>query len=289
MNDDYLWNKTGRDREVEALEELLSPLGHAARKAAPAPVKAKARGVWPVLAILAAAAGIALAFRWWMPVTTQEASLMIRPIAAGQIDLKEYGTVQVHEGAVVSVIRLTDEKIHLRLERGTIDARITLAARPRLFQVETPATTCVDLGCHYTLSVEADGSTFVHVDLGEVAFVEGGRETWIPKDASCRAWPSRGSGTPRWDDARPELIAAIEALDRAKPGESSAAAAALIRTCDQKRDALSLWHLTNESDRAVADAAWKKLIELIGVPEGVDDARAAEAAESWKRHLESSW
>jgi len=287
VNDDYLWNKKGRDREVEALEDLLAPLRHEARSAVPPPPKA--RRTWrPMLLTLAAAAAIVLAIRWWIP-ATQRGALTTPAIAAREIDLKQFGSVKVHEGAVLAVVRNTEEDIRLRLERGTIEARITLAARPRLFQVETPATTCVDLGCQYTLTVEPDGSTFVHVDLGQVAFVEDGRETWIPSDASCRAWPSRGSGTPRWDDTRPELLAAIEKLDRAQPSESSAAAQALIRLCDRTRDALSLWHLTKERDRAVADAAWEKLIELTGTPEGVDDPRVPAAAEHWKQHLESIW
>lgn len=287
MNDDYLWNKSGRDSEVEALEELLSPLRYAGPRTAPPP--AKPRPTWGRIALsLAAAAAIVFAVRWWNP-ETERGAAATPALAAREIDLKEFGSVQVHEGAVLAVVRNTDEDIRLRLERGTIEARITLAARPRLFQVETPATICVDLGCHYTLTVEPDGSTFVHVDQGEVAFVDGGRETWIPSDASCRAWPSRGSGTPRWNDTRPELLAAIDKLDRAEQRESSAAAQAVIQLCTQTRDALSLWHLTQESDRAVADAAWKTLIELAGTPEGVNDPRAPEAAEHWKQHLESTW
>jgi hypothetical protein len=287
VNDDYLWNKTGRDREVEALEDLLAPLRHGARSPAPAP--RQARRIWgPLLATLALAAGIALAIHFlWTPAADRGAAT--NSVAAREIDLKQFGSVRVHAGAVVSVVRQTDEDIRLRLERGTIDARITLAARPRLFQVETPATTCVDLGCHYTLTVEPDGSTFVHVDLGGVAFVENGRETWIPRDASCRAWPSRGSGTPRWDDARPELVAAIETLDRAPPSGRSAAAQAVIQVCDQKRDALSLWHLAHESEAQIAEPAWRALLALTGPPDGVENPRAPEAAERWKLHLESKW
>jgi hypothetical protein len=209
--------------------------------------------------------------------------------SARSIDLKQYGTVDVHAGALVEVVRQTDDDIRLRLERGTIEARITLAARPRLFQVETPATMCVDLGCRYTLTVEPDGSTFVRVELGQVAFVDNGRETWIPRGASCRAWPARGSGTPRWDDAPGALAAAIETLDRSEAGGRSAAARKVIGLCASPRDALPLWHLAHEEEREVADAAWSALVGLVGAPAGVDEPRGAAAAEDWKAHLQAVW
>jgi hypothetical protein len=328
VNDDYLWDKTGHDREVEALEELLEPLRQGARGAeerprgasasAPLPLCAsepvvpcagasasvplrddarelepaarRSRLVWiPALATLATAAAVVAAVRWWTPGTEPAGATEPGTTAAREIDLKQYGTVDVHPGAVLEVVRQTDDDIRLRLERGTIEARITLAARPRLFQVETPATICVDLGCRYTLTVEPDGSTFVHVDAGEVAFEGGGRETWIPSAASCRAWRSRGSGTPRWDDAPPALAAAIDALDRSDPSGRRAAAEQVIALCDAPRDALSLWHLAHDLDPGIAEAAWSALVDLVGVPEGVLDPRAASAAETWKLHLESVW
>jgi hypothetical protein len=275
VNDEYLWNKQGSDREVEALEELLAPLRHGTREPARTP-----RRTWiRALAALAAAAGIVLALRWWTPGATE----------ARSIDLKQYGTVDVHPGAVFEVVRQTDDDIRLRLERGTIEARITLAARPRLFQVETPATTCVDLGCRYTLTVEPDGSTFVRVELGQVAFVDAGHETWIPRGASCHAWPARGSGTPRWDDAPPALAAAIETLDRSEPSARRGAAQQAIGLCSTQRDALPLWHLAHDGEHEVAEAAWSALVRLVGAPEGVEDPRSASAAEAWKLHLEAVW
>jgi hypothetical protein len=287
VNDDYLWNKTGRDPEIEALEELLAPLRYGARGVVAAPQRERRKWPW-VVAALATAAALVLTIRWWIPATESAMTNV-----AQTIDLKQYGSVDVHAGAVVQVVRNTDEDIRLRLERGPIEARISLAARPRLFQVETPATTCVDLGCHYTLTVDADGSTFVRVDVGQVAFVEGGRETWIPSGASCRAWPSRGSGTPCWDDAAKEMRAAVALLDRAKHSVRSQAAKRVIELCDEKRDALSLWHLAHDADPQVSGAAWTALIRLVGAPRDaacdIDALRAPEAAERWKAHLEELW
>lgn len=287
MNDDYLWNKTGGDPEIEALEELLAPLRHGAHRGGSAPQRRRRK--WGlIVAALATAAAIVLMLRWWVPATEPASTTL-----AQTIDLKQYGSVDVHAGAVVKVVRNTDDDIRLRLEQGTIEARISLAARPRLFQVETPATTCVDLGCQYTLTVDADGSTFVRVDLGQVAFVEGGRETWIPRGASCRAWPSRGSGTPCWDDEAEDLRRAIAVLDRCEDSARVSAAKQVIERCDEQRDALSLWHLAHDPEPQISDAAWTALIQLVGTPgnAGSDSqaSRAPEAAESWKAHLEELW
>lgn len=297
MKDDYLWNKQGRDREVEALEELLAPQAYDARArksdAASAPPGSRRRPVLRWAVGLTAAAALVIGARvLWRPeavtlTPTSDAPARLAPtlLATGELDLERYGSVTVREGARGEILSRTDDDIRLRLERGTIEARITLAARPRLFQVETPATTCVDLGCHYTLTVEEDGSTFVRVDLGQVAFVDQGRETWVPSGASCRARPGLGSGTPRWDDADGALLARIDALDRAVGGERVDAAGLVIAACGRERDALTLWHLAHDPDARVAEAAWNALHALVGAPEGVTDWRAPEAAEPWKTHL----
>ena len=43
----------------------------------------------------------------------------------------------------------------LRLAHGRLSARVT--APPRLFVVDTPAATAIDLGCAYDLAVLTDG------------------------------------------------------------------------------------------------------------------------------------
>ena len=135
--------------------------------------------------------------------------------------------------------------------------------------------------------MEADGSTFVRVDIGQVAFVDGGRETWVPAGASCRAFPARGSGTPRWDDAPGELVAAVEALDRAKPENRLEAAMAVIRVCKGRSSALTLWHLAHDRDARISEASWPALVKQIGAPVGITEPRSPEAEESWKLLLKS--
>jgi len=284
VNQDYLWDRTGSDTTVERLEALLSPL---ALPPSAAPRRESARRRFPLAAPFAAAAILVVTILGVKgPVDSSTPS-------ARTIDLGRFGEVVVEPDAILRTVRRSDDEIRLRLERGTIHASITWEARPRLFQVETPATTCVDLGCHYTLTVDARGRTTVHVETGRVAFEDRGREVFVPAGATCRAEPGAGSGTPWWDDAPGSLIAAIGAFDAAPRGRRAAAALNLARNCARKADSLTLWHLLQDGDRGVREAGFTALAALVGVPEGVTReatlARDPGALEEWKRHAGESW
>ena len=73
------------------------------------------------------------------------------------------------------------------------------------FVVDTPAAKTVDLGCRYTLSVAKDGSGFLVVELGWVAFEWNKVESFIPRGAACATRVGHGPGTPYFLDA-PEAL-----------------------------------------------------------------------------------
>lgn len=292
MNDDYLWDRTGKDPEVEKLEGLLRPAAFSpARSPLPAVRPPRAGGAPPWSYVLALAAGIVMAVG--LAATREKRATVVvppPPIAeARTLDLGKYGELHAEAGAVLHEIRRDDDEIRFRLERGTIHASITLEARPRLFQVETPATTCVDLGCKYTLAVDADGATTVHVETGRVAFQNGAREVFVPAGATCRARRGAGSGTPHADDAPPALVAAVRAYDEAAPAGRAAAAHAVLRAAALPGGALTLWHLLQDDDRGVRMATLDMLTAASGSPVDAPRdrtlARDPEALESWKQHL----
>ena len=74
----------------------------------------------------------------------------------------------------------------LELARGTMNAFIW--APPRLFFVDTPSATAVDLGCAYTLTVDDLGNGELHVMTGYVALADGSRK-------KCPFWDGSGAGT----------------------------------------------------------------------------------------------
>jgi hypothetical protein len=268
---DYLWDKTGSDPEVERLERLLQPL--ASRPARPrtlAPFSMAAALMLALTALL-----LSPADESWFNTAEQPRTLRLEKI----------GTVRVEPQTRLRIL----EAHRLRLERGTIQASIGQDVRPRLFQVETPATTCVDLGCKYVLTVDEAGRSFVRVLTGRVAFVDGPREVYIPAGAACRAQPGRGSGTPYWEDASTELIQAIQALDAA--ADRPAAARRVAQLVQRPKDTLTLWHFLH--DPALAPVGLDALVKIVPAPAGIPRElvlrQDAFALFAWKEHLEEFW
>lgn len=177
----------------------------------------------------------------------------------------------------------------LFLERGTLTASIFAA--PRLFQVGTPAGIAVDLGCIYSATVEEDGATRLSVDAGFVSFEAEGRRVLVPADASCRAWPGRGPGTPSWDRKGEAWRAAVERLD-AREGAAEPALDLLLATEDPE-DSLTLWHLLDHEDDTVRTRVFDRLVAVAPLPAGVSGAacRQGERAslDAWRASFEWSW
>lgn len=318
---DYLFDRSGSpDPEVERLERLLGPLAHkggaAARPHGQTPLTLRHTWRWTsAMAAVAAAAAVLLI------VFSSEPNVPARQPAPGgpaltvveggrrlveeswvdsgtehtELRLGSVGQVRLDPGTRLQVRRLQDDETRLFLERGSLHARVSGDARPRFFQVDTPATLCVDLGCEYTLSVDAAGAAEVVVRTGQVAFENEGREVYVPAGATCRATRARGAGTPHFEDAPTALVEALAAFDAAHallPAERRTRADALLAATASARDALSAWHLLQDPDDEVASRARARLTAVAGAPEGTGAGAGrpdAAARTRWKEHLSSSW
>ena len=93
------------------------------------------------------------------------------------------GNVEVEPNTRLQLVANGREH-HMALDRGTIHARIW--APPKLFFVATEAATAIDLGCAYTLQVDARGDGMLRVTHGWVGLERGGRATYIPKERCAR-------------------------------------------------------------------------------------------------------
>jgi ferric-dicitrate binding protein FerR (iron transport regulator) len=282
---DYLWDKSGSDAEVEALEGLLAP----ARLEAPR-VRPSRR-----LALVAGIAAAAL-FAFGVAGALKRAPLDNRWVAQEdgrrRLDLGRFGEVLAEPGAKVRVVRMDENLQSLRLDRGTIHASITRAARPRLFQVETPAATCIDLGCHYSLSVDRQGVTQVKVETGRVLFDHGARDVFIPEGASCKAAPGRAPFTPIHDNASEPLRKAVEAFDAARVGRRGNEAKVACDLILRREDGLVAWHFLQDPEKSVVGHAREALVRLTTVPEcGIPrpKANAADELRAWRDSLFPEW
>ncbi|MFI5207270.1 MAG: hypothetical protein ACHQX4_04545 [Gemmatimonadales bacterium] len=173
------------------------------------------------------------------------------------------GTMDVGTGSNLRLLVARAGEQRLALDRGTISARVD--APPRLFIVETPSGTAVDLGCAYTLDVDSAGNSSIHVTLGWVSFEDKGQESLIP--AGMRAKTLRGGvvGTPFRDDAPDSLRFAALRYDE-DPDDSTLV---LVLRTSRRADAVTLWHLVARTSGAQRDEVVSRLLTLVPPSAGV--------------------
>ena len=298
---DYLWDRTGPpDPHVAALEQALAPLRHRGAPLRPlGPRRTRAGRVAAVLipALTAAATLMLVAYAGWFALVTGEPGSWQIAATAGaprindeaiegqtrwrvgdrlQTDARSeaevavglIGQVEVRPNSRLTMVRARTAEHRLALEQGSI--RATIWAPPGLFFVETPSALAVDLGCAYTLDVAEDGSGLLRVEHGWVGFEYRGREAFIPAGAMCATRPGLGPGTPYFEDAPRELIAALLALDFAGlQGGARAAALDAAFAHARPRDAFSLWHLLTRLPHHERVGVYDRLEQLAPPPTSV--------------------
>ena len=298
-NDDrYLWDGTGQpDPEVVRLEQTLGRLRHdGAPPVFPKRATTTHRGFRTRTLVALAASLVLCVSAIWLFTALRRSSWDVAhiagaPVVAGhqvtstgrlaigqtletdggsraRLALGHIGQVDVDPNTRVQLLQARSREHRLSLERGTIHARIW--APPRFFFVNTPAATAIDLGCAYTLHVDADGSGQLRVTHGWVGFERDGREAFIPQGAMCATRAGIGPGTPRYEDAPSGYGTALTVLDFAPADDSRRAdALALILSQARRRDALTLWHLLTRGTASERMQVFDRLALLAPPPDGV--------------------
>ncbi len=200
----------------------------------------------------------------------------------------DIGTVEVHPNTRVRLEAAKPGEQRLKLARGDISATVT--APPRLFIVDTPASTAFDLGCAYTMHADEDGNGLLRVTLGWVSLEWGGRESLVPAGASCRTHAKVGPGTPYFDDASQALQDALKRIDFENGGEP-----ALEVTLNESRvrDTLTLWHLLSRVAPVDRQRVFHRMVELVPLPQSVSADKALqldpETLKLWREELAWKW
>ncbi|OLC06533.1 MAG: hypothetical protein AUJ01_05230 [Acidobacteria bacterium 13_1_40CM_3_65_5] len=180
-------------------------------------------------------------------------------VAVGRI-----GQVEVEPDTRVQLVVARADEHRLALARGTIAAKVD--AVPRLFFVETPVGTAIDLGCAYTLATDSLGKGVLHVTGGQVEFQTGRRSSRVPLGALMQMRPATGPGIPYVEDAPAPFVRALLAVDFEKGG---ARATRNILALARPQDALSLWHLLQRVDPSLRAMVYDRLAALVPPPPGV--------------------
>lgn len=205
-----------------------------------------------------------------------------------RITVGTLGTVDVAPGTRVRLGEVSESEYRLALARGTISAEIV--APPRLFIVDTPASTVVDLGCAYTVTVGEDGAGQLRMTSGWAALEFKGRESLVPAGAICRTRPGAGPGTPYFEDAPAALKEAVDDFDE---GTRRTEALAVIIREARARDTLTLWHLLSrvgESDRV---RVYDRIAAFEPPPAAATRSQIlaldADALREWREELAWKW
>lgn len=282
MSDQYLWDRTGQpDPEIARLEELLQPLRH----------QQPLRRARPVAAWygIAAALGLMVGAGAWYQLRAPQPEWAIQrnegsprvgssvigeagKLRLGQtletdassratLDVADIGELKVDPNTRLKMSESKTGAHRISLERGVIHAMIW--APPRNFVVDTPSAKTIDLGCKYTLQVSDDGSGYVQVESGWVAFESHGRESFIPKGAMCATSRRDGPGVPFYLDAPEELRAALQRPAWDVP--------AVLRQA-RRKDAMTLWHLLPRVAEPMRGQVYDALAALVPPPAGVTRA-----------------
>lgn len=305
---DYLWDGSGTpDPEIQRLESLFAEFRYDGRplvlpETLPAPRVPKR---WTALRIaIAAAVFVALgaagliAYRfsrfsesqiaWECSALVGNPQIGSRTIPQGNSASKfrvgqtlttnassrasiwqnDLGEIQVDPNSRVSLVQSGSNHKRIKLEVGTIHAAIW--APPTEFVVDTPSATAVDLGCAYTLQVNADGSGTLRTTLGWVGFHLNGRDSFIPAGAICLTRPGIGPDTPYFEDASPQFREALHTFDTSAAGsDAHVQSLAIVLAQARPRDALTLWHLLSRASDSQRAQVYDRLVALVPPPHGV--------------------
>ncbi|HYI93330.1 MAG TPA: zf-HC2 domain-containing protein [Bryobacteraceae bacterium] len=241
------------------------------------------------------------AVHWEIAILTSDKEIAaVRSVPAGEwIETPASSRARIRVGDIGSVDVEPNTRIRLgpsgaaghRLELGNGAIRAKIAAPPRLFFVDTPAGTAVDLGCEYQIRCDRTGDGILNVAQGWVSFEWRGAESLVPAGASCRMRPGRGPGTPWFDDAPGDLVEALERFDA--KSHSAAKDLDIVLARSRSRDTLTLWNLLSRVEASDRARIFQRMIEFAPPPAGVvreDILKLSRTALThWKDELAWTW
>lgn len=204
------------------------------------------------------------------------------------IKIGTIGTVEIAPNSRMQVLVAREDEHRLNLAYGEVSAQIL--APPRLFFVETPASTVVDLGCAYTMQVDDAGTGVLRVTSGWASLEWAGLESLVPAGASCPTRAQVGPGTPSFDDATDGLKAALLAFDFEGGGDG---AVDIVLAEARDRDTLTLWHLLSRVEAGDRARIFDRMVQLTPLPAGVTRGQALaldrETLKRWREELAWTW
>lgn len=206
-----------------------------------------------------------------------------------RLSIGALGNAEVGPGSRVKLVQAGGAERALRVERGSIDARVW--APPRFFLVETPAATAIDLGCVYSLEVDTRGNGTLRVRSGQVELNGRGRRSLVVAGTAAEMRSGVGPGTPYSTSESAKFREALAVVDFGDAGQAEALERLLEAAT--ARSTITLWHLLPRVDMHERERVYERLATLSPPPNGVTRAAVlaldAPALDRWRSALEPSW
>lgn len=244
--DDYLWDRSGpADPDVQRLEQLLAPLAHDRPLDELGLRRKRSRAPWIIsgVVLIAAAAGLVLYLRathapcdgdagfaftakgGTVGCANEQVARGVLPVggvldtgtATAELAIADIGTAEL---AANTRVRLDRSEAHQRqqihLERGRMHAKVN--APPRIFAVTTPSTGVTDLGCEYTIEIDAKGKGWIEVQSGKVELETTAHALIVaPAGTSARLRENRAPSVPVVIGASAVLRSAVTDWEQGTP------------------------------------------------------------------------
>lgn len=204
------------------------------------------------------------------------------------VQVANIGQVEIEPNSRLQLVKTEATEHRLSLEEGKMSALIL--APPRLFVVDTPSAVAVDLGCAYTLEVDKEGNSKLHVTSGYVALERDGRESIVPFGAMAITKKGKGLGTPFYEDVSAEFQKALYKFDFE---HGSSKSLQMILTMAREKDSLTLWHLLPKTNGVERERVFKTLNKFVKLPEGVNKEGILnldqKMLEEWRKEIGIVW
>jgi hypothetical protein len=207
-----------------------------------------------------------------------------------EVEVADIGSMVVSPQSRLRLLASGEREHRVELAHGRIEAAVD--APPRLFVVETPAATAVDLGCSYTLEVDAAGAGRLSVSYGYVELARGEVEVFVPAGAECSIRPAIGPGTPYWRSSSARFQQALAAVDGATGDPPAAEVDALLAEA-RPPDSLSLYHLLLRQQGRTRARIYQRLTAIVAPPPSVHEKQVMAgdhaALSLWRSQLLPMW
>lgn len=230
--------------------------------------------------------------------TLQEGDWLVTDSTSeARISVGRIGTATVGPNSRVRLDEGRGTEHRLTLEEGSVYAFID--APPRLFFVETPVALATDLGCAYTLEVDGDGVTRIHVTSGWVELGRGENFALVAAGLIAEVGSEGIVGTPYPQTLPDSARAALGRLDEGSRAEQD------LRTVlsslypegmpvnTRQPTMITLWHLLQRVDEPLRSEVVEALATLSPLPSDVTTegilALDRPMLERWRRDLLPMW